>query len=455
MTEDSSLQDDDLYLVQVRAQVMTRDDSTGGWVPMEGGGLSLVGLKKLLLTTTGSESDTRSEYLIFGQRIADDSVVLDCVLKKDIQYTQANPTFHHWRTDDKRYGLTFERSSDAKAFDRGIKRAVADLVEGSPESSTNPDVGDDEVFMTIDLPLGRKGSSQSASTTSTTTSSPTPQSPVSGLPIHSGPDFCSQFTHPHANHHHLHRVHYLPKPPHHRPVTPPSEKSSPSKVDSLDTSSSGKEDVWVRADDPTALSGKSEQALLDSCLDTCNVEITNSYVTFEKNKSVPHEYSYPNLESFPKPPTKRDSISSVKKHTFNTQPQLPTKGKKTKDKRKSQSGRPLVARARCQHCHDWYSPEENYRGACGDAPDNVSKCIEKGTCLFCARGLLYHCMSDADGDYGKLCVCDTSDNSNCKKWTALTILSLFVPCLWCYWPLTACHSCAVACECCGSRHKTA
>lgn len=56
--------------------------------------------------------------------------MLECVLKKDIQYTKANPKFHHWNTDEKRYGLTFERSDDAKAFDHGVRHAVADLTEG-------------------------------------------------------------------------------------------------------------------------------------------------------------------------------------------------------------------------------------------------------------------------------------------------------------------------------------
>ena len=43
---------------------------------------------------------------------------------------KANPKFHHWQTDEKRFGLTFERYDDAKAFDKGIKSAVADLVDG-------------------------------------------------------------------------------------------------------------------------------------------------------------------------------------------------------------------------------------------------------------------------------------------------------------------------------------
>ena len=64
-------------------------------------------------------------------------VVLDCVLKKDIQYTKANPKFHHWNTDEKRFGLTFERCDDAKAFDHGVRHAVAELSEGKKERDKN------------------------------------------------------------------------------------------------------------------------------------------------------------------------------------------------------------------------------------------------------------------------------------------------------------------------------
>ena len=35
--------------MRVRAQVMTRDDSSGGWVPMDGGGLSNVSVRKRIL----------------------------------------------------------------------------------------------------------------------------------------------------------------------------------------------------------------------------------------------------------------------------------------------------------------------------------------------------------------------------------------------------------------------
>ena len=84
--------------MQVSAQVMTRDDSTGGWVPMGGGGLSRVRLCKLSPpegssagvsggggTNSGTvglsgdqASDTayriKPEYVIQGVRIADNAV---------------------------------------------------------------------------------------------------------------------------------------------------------------------------------------------------------------------------------------------------------------------------------------------------------------------------------------------------------------------------------------------
>jgi sprouty-related EVH1 domain-containing protein len=79
------------YLVRVRAQVMTRDDSSGGWVPLGGGGLSNVSLRKRAVTKSSTLQQSAApvdpersdltlalalqyEYLIFGQRISDSSV---------------------------------------------------------------------------------------------------------------------------------------------------------------------------------------------------------------------------------------------------------------------------------------------------------------------------------------------------------------------------------------------
>ncbi|OBS64939.1 hypothetical protein A6R68_06531, partial [Neotoma lepida] len=99
---------------------MTRDDSSGGWFPQEGGGISRVG------------------------------VVLECYVRKDLVYTKANPTFHHWKVDNRKFGLTFQSPADARAFDRGVRKAIEDLIEGSTTSSSTihneAELGDDDVF---------------------------------------------------------------------------------------------------------------------------------------------------------------------------------------------------------------------------------------------------------------------------------------------------------------------
>ena len=233
--------------------------------------------------------------------------------------------------------------------------------------------------------------------------------------------------------------------------------------------SGGKEEVWVKADiggKHGTLGLKDDQGITGrTTTDSEKVEFVDnySYVQFAKNTAV-HEYHYPTLDPINKPPQRRDSISSLKKHNLDVitsqPPLLPTKSKKKwrdrMKKDKKQSRHLLYSqRSRCVYCHEMFVHDENSKGNCEEAPDKVQELIEKVSCVCCAQGMLYHCMADADGDYGHPCVCDTGDEANCKKWTALSILSLFVPCLWCYWPLTACHKCGIVCGCCGGRHKAA
>lgn len=57
-------------LVKVRAQVMTRDESTEGWLPLQGGGLANVSIRKRpRMPDVGGH-----EYIIYGQRISDQTV---------------------------------------------------------------------------------------------------------------------------------------------------------------------------------------------------------------------------------------------------------------------------------------------------------------------------------------------------------------------------------------------
>lgn len=127
---------------------MARDESTEGWLPLQGGGLANVSIRKRvrLPPATGGGH----EYIIYGQRISDQTVrrrgkhlkmstnnrpssfqvILSCVINRDLQYFKVMPTFHHWRAGKQRNGLTFQTAADARAFDKGIIRAYDDLIDG-------------------------------------------------------------------------------------------------------------------------------------------------------------------------------------------------------------------------------------------------------------------------------------------------------------------------------------
>lgn len=63
--------------------------------------------------------------------LPDAQVILDCPLRKDLVYTIATPTFHHWKVEDRKCGLSFQSPADARAFDRGVRKAIEDLAEGA------------------------------------------------------------------------------------------------------------------------------------------------------------------------------------------------------------------------------------------------------------------------------------------------------------------------------------
>ena len=58
-------------------------------------------------------------------------VILDCPLRKDLVYTIATPTFHHWKVENMKCGLSFQSPAEARAFDRGVRKAIEDLAEGT------------------------------------------------------------------------------------------------------------------------------------------------------------------------------------------------------------------------------------------------------------------------------------------------------------------------------------
>ncbi|PSN30462.1 Sprouty-like protein [Blattella germanica] len=393
--------EDGNYLVRVRAQVMMRDDSTGGWVPMGGGGLSNVSVRKRAIPC--DLEDGKHEYLIFGKRISDQSVVLSCTIKKDFEYNKVMPTFHHWKTGDKKFGLTFQTAADARAFDKGVRTAVEELLDEGHSTTEwllvsglsdlsplhNPDVGDDDVFMTLNLPVER-GDSRSSSDSSTRGGS-------------------SRHATPPAESRHLHRIHYVPR----RDKVGSDREPSPPE---------GKPQV----------PGEKENY---------------SYVQL----TAVHEYIYPVMED--QKGTRRDSAGSLKKRSLEAAPaqppMLPSKPGKKKDRHKA-------CRSRCRHCQELYSEDENARGSCEYAPDCVRSGINAVACIQCAECMLYHCMADAEGDFAQHpCECGVVDENCGRRWLGLALLSLLVPCLWCYPPLRACHWCCVSCGICGGRHRPA
>lgn len=450
MTEGSF--DEGNYLVRVRAQVMTRDDTQGGWFPMGGGGLSNVSVCKRLVP---SENDSKHEYLIYGKRISDQSVVLSCMIKKDFQYNKVMPTFHHWRTGDNRFGLTFQTAADARAFDKGVRMAVEDLLDDldGADCCCNTDVGDDDVFMTLELPVDSRSSSGSSTTSGSLAGYIQPSSTTHSIPGDLLSTSSSPYTHPHANHHHLHRMHFM------RSSRIPPGSSNSSSTNGVGTSSVGRGSENGPGEEVTNRARTSNDP---GSQDIDKIEVLSgepySYVQFAKDKSsrLDHEYSYPVMD--PLKLNKQDCVSacSYKKPQFSglQPPLLPTKNKRKKyHKRESRRQSPL-GRSQCHYCQEMFDEEENYQGSCEYAPDPVLACINAATCISCAQCMLYHCMSDAEGEFNEHpCSCDTSDDQCHRRWIGLALLSLLVPCLWCYLPLKACHHCGLRCHLYGGRHR--
>jgi sprouty-related EVH1 domain-containing protein len=455
ISEDSSIKEDD-YIVRVKAQVMTRDESTGGWVPLGRGGMSVVGLRRLV-TATGD--DISAEYRLQGQRIADQSMVLNCVLKKDLQYTKANPTFHHWWTGDKRFGLTFQSSADARVLERSVCKAMESILTPPSCNALDAQVTDDDVFMSLNLPMGKDDSwSQSISTASTATSSPSvPLSPA---------DFDGQSTE---------RFEHLCH------ITRPAR--SPLLVQSPGSSSVDDEEVQFARDTfqlaSTSLTQNSSRTIV-------NIEMVDySYVKLAKTCTPKHDYTYPSMDSMMKSGSASVSSPQVTDlprysstgrlcHAITFSPpaaillpvKMPrsSKGRKEVFRHSPSSTCHLMTsstgvRSRCVYCHEMFTRNENRRGACPDAPDPAAQLIDRVSCLCCARAVMYHCMSPpADECHladDEPCSCGMNGGGTdcCRRWTLLAVLALFVPCLWCYLPLSACHRCVRWCGCCGGRHK--
>jgi len=101
------------------------------------------------------------------------------------------------------------------------------------------------------------------------------------------------------------------------------------------------------------------------------------------------------------------------------------------------SQRLLSRTAHCIYCQQMYDVTDNAVGSCRHAPDPLSAAVDLLTCGTCARLTLGQCCMLVDPEE-QAHPCSGELDATCGRWAALTALSVVVPCLCCYWPLTAC-----------------
>ncbi|CAB3978534.1 sprouty homolog 2 [Paramuricea clavata] len=93
---------------------------------------------------------------------------------------------------------------------------------------------------------------------------------------------------------------------------------------------------------------------------------------------------------------------------------------------------------------DCYSQEDITLECCGH---NVETLVDYCTCMFCVKGLLYHCAEDSscsDNVLDNPCSCSPVNMGCVGRWSMLGLLSVFLPCLMCY-PLA--RGCVGVCKC--------
>lgn len=78
---------------------------------------------------------------------------------------------------------------------------------------------------------------------------------------------------------------------------------------------------------------------------------------------------------------------------------------------------------------------------------SAQSAVEYGTCVCCVKGLFYHCSSD-DEDTCADKPFSCSQPHCCARWTTVSLLALFFPCLLCFLPA---RTCVHACQACYDR----
>ncbi|XP_028390955.1 sprouty-related, EVH1 domain-containing protein 2-like [Dendronephthya gigantea] len=93
---------------------------------------------------------------------------------------------------------------------------------------------------------------------------------------------------------------------------------------------------------------------------------------------------------------------------------------------------------------DCYEQDEITLKCCGH---NVETLVDYCTCMFCVKGIFYHCAEDSsrsDRVLDNPCSCSPVNTGCFARWSLLGLLSVFLPCLMCY-PVA--RGCTGVCKC--------
>jgi len=96
-------------------------------------------------------------------------------------------------------------------------------------------------------------------------------------------------------------------------------------------------------------------------------------------------------------------------------------------------------RCRCRACQTPKKLPEAWVSGVRVSKDTV---VDALSCMWCVKAVLYHCAKDSEesigNDLGDREPCGCTGAHRASRWTAMGLLSLFLPCLWCYLPLKGC-----------------
>ncbi|XP_062409059.1 sprouty-related, EVH1 domain-containing protein 3 [Sardina pilchardus] len=500
--------------VRVRAVVMTRDDV--GWVQLGGGGLSHV----VICKGRSPDGRGRREYIIHGERLRDRAPVLECPVQKGLVYNKVNPIFHHWRVEDRKFGLTFQSPAEASSFEKGLQ-SVLDKLERGVELF--------EMMTVKHLCQSHTGSDSSANSkqemlpkpitivTSKSSSSCFVRSATEDFGYGSGHAVTTQttpaqiHTRPVVLQQHVCQVTASvlnppsPPPPPPAPPTPPLAPPPSSPISpTISLLEEGDPCKHLFRDYGDYRHGNTVGGITGGVVVGTGAEKEVCVVRFEKelagvgtagcevtisldpkgsgrHLSSPTCTAMPNAMSGTSPTggspqeTGKGSPSPCCIHTSLATPRSRTRrrgggggggggsvaggGDAISPDEDSPCPEGLSScSSRCVYCRSVFITADNGRGRCRDAPDPALHCLRQWTCVWCAESLLYHCMSDSEGEFWEPCSCEDSPGGRphplcCARWLALLALSLFVPCMCCYLPLRACLRCGERCGCCGGKHK--